>query len=100
LKKHGDGKYEFAESSTVDEAVDVCLQQHPHCILLDYQLTDGTGLDFIQMLHQRVPAGTFAIVMLTATGNETIAVEAMEGRSAGLFDQGPGGPGSHSAGDS
>ncbi|HET6409335.1 MAG TPA: response regulator [Chthoniobacteraceae bacterium] len=83
LERHGDGKYEFSEGPTVDEAIDICLQVQPHCILLDYQLNDGTGLDFIQQLHQRVPPGTFPIVMLTATGNETIAVEAMK---AGVQD--------------
>lgn len=83
LERHDETRYEFSEGPTVEEAVEVCIREHPHCILLDYQLTDGTGLDFIQMLHQRVPPGTFAIVMLTATGNETIAVEAMK---AGVQD--------------
>lgn len=83
LEKHDDTKYEFSEGPTVEESIDVCLKERPHCILLDYQLTDGTGLDFMHMLHQRVPPGTFPIVMLTATGNETIAVEAMK---AGVQD--------------
>lgn len=83
LERHDDTRYEFSEGPTVEEAVDICIREHPHCVLLDYQLTDGTGLDFIHLLHQRVPPGTFAIVMLTATGNETIAVEAMK---AGVQD--------------
>jgi signal transduction histidine kinase len=83
LEKHDDTNYAFSEGPTVEESIDLCLRERPHCILLDYQLTDGTGLDFIQMLHQRVPPGTFPIVMLTATGNETIAVEAMK---AGVQD--------------
>jgi signal transduction histidine kinase len=83
LSRHGGATYEFVEAPTMDEALELCGDVQPHCILLDYQLTDGTGLEFIQILHSRVPAGTYPIVMLTATGNETIAVEAMK---AGVQD--------------
>ncbi len=73
----------FLEAPTIDEALDMISGFNPHCILLDYQLTDGTGLEFIGLLHEQVPPGTYPIVMFTATGNEFIAVEAMK---AGVHD--------------
>ena len=73
----------FAEAPTIEDALNIIADFKPHCILLDYQLTDGTGLEFIEMLHEQVPHGTYPIVMFTATGNEVIAVEAMK---AGVQD--------------
>ena len=79
-----DGKEcSFAEAATIDDALEIITDFNPHCILLDYQLTDGTGLEFIEMLHEQIPQGTYPIVMFTATGNEVIAVEAMK---AGVQD--------------
>lgn len=83
LEQFGDGKYEFVEGANIDEAIDACIAQPPHCILLDYQLPDGTGLEFIKKLNERVPEVTYPIVMLTASGSEAIAVEAMK---AGVQD--------------
>jgi len=83
LEQHGDGEYVFTEGATIDEAIESCVADPPHCILLDYQLSDGTGLEFIKTLHECVPSATYPIVMLTATGSETIAVEAMK---AGVQD--------------
>jgi signal transduction histidine kinase len=83
LESHGDGRYSFSEGPTVSEAIEVCIKEEPHCILLDYQLSDGTALEFIGELHRRVPAANYPIVMLTATGNEKVAVEAMK---AGVQD--------------
>ena len=83
LQRVGEMKCAFAEAPTVEEGLEICSEFQPHCILLDYQLSDGTGLEFIAMLNERVPAGTYPIVMFTATGNEVIAVEAMK---AGVHD--------------
>jgi signal transduction histidine kinase len=83
LESRGDAKYWFCEASTIEEAIEVCMKEEPNCILLDYQLSDGTALQFIKKLHRRVPPGTFPIVMLAATGNEKVAVEAMK---AGVQD--------------
>ncbi len=83
LQKIGEMECTFAEAPTIEEALAMIGDFNPHCILLDYQLTDGTGLEFIEMLNVQVPHETYPIVMFTATGNEIIAVEAMK---AGVQD--------------
>ena len=83
LQKIGEMECAFAEAPTIEEALAMIGDFNPHCILLDYQLTDGTGLEFIEMLNVQVPHETYPIVMFTATGNEIIAVEAMK---AGVQD--------------
>lgn len=83
LERHSSEKYAFTERGTIGEAIELCLTEPPHCILLDDQLSDGTGLEFIKQLHERVPAAVCPIVMLTASGSEAIAVEAMK---AGVQD--------------
>lgn len=47
------------------------------CILLDYQLPDMSGLEFIKRL-QNDNSSHIPIVMLTGQGNEKIAVEALK----------------------
>lgn len=47
------------------------------CILLDYQLPDMTGLDFLRKLKEDNALST-PVIMLTGTGNEKIAIEALK----------------------
>ncbi|MES2597727.1 MAG: response regulator [Verrucomicrobiota bacterium] len=70
--------YEFVEHNSVDGAIELVLQHQPDCILLDYHLHDGTGLQFLQTLTTVGGPRTFPVVMLTGTGNERIAVEVMK----------------------
>jgi PAS domain S-box-containing protein len=48
------------------------------CVLLDYQLPDTDGLEFLRMVARVRPKQRVPVVMLTGHGNETIAVEAMK----------------------
>ena len=51
----------------------------PDCILLDYSLPDLDGLEVIRRLKgSRANSTSVAVVMLTAIGNEQIAVKAMK----------------------
>jgi len=47
------------------------------CILLDYQLPDMTGLDFLEKLSTQFKTHV-PIIMLTGTGNEKVAVDALK----------------------
>lgn len=54
------------------------VQQHvPHVIMLDYNLPDGNGLDFMLRLTELGIDPMPPIVMITGSGNEGIAVAAM-----------------------
>ncbi len=50
-------------AGTPDGAVDGILRTHPDCVLLDYQLVDGTGVDVLRAVHPKSPE--IAFIMLT-----------------------------------
>jgi signal transduction histidine kinase len=74
LRAGGDWVIVSAESG--EEALKCCRKSLPACVLVDYQLPDMSGLEFIAALGEltTTPVPT---IMLTGLGNEEIAVEAM-----------------------
>ena len=48
------------------------------CVLLDYLLPDGTGLDFVQNNHEQLSQDFVPVIVLTSEGDENIAVELMK----------------------
>lgn len=70
--------YEFVEKNSVAGALAFVEKHKPDCILLDYQLHDGTGLIFLEQLQKIGGTRRFPVVMLTGTGNQSIAVQAMK----------------------
>lgn len=79
-EQHGSG-LEFIEARDAAQGLDLCRTSPPDCILLDYKLTDMTGLEFLSHLTRGEPADlpAFAVVMLTSVASEQVAVEAMKG---------------------
>ncbi|MDR3703347.1 MAG: response regulator [Candidatus Sulfopaludibacter sp.] len=69
------------EAASGSEGVERCAALLPDCILLNYRLPDRNGLEVVRALNGT--RGECAIVMLTAIGNERVAVEAMK---AGVLD--------------
>ena len=47
----------------------------PDCVVCDYQLGDGTGLELLEFVRERYPALPF--VLVTGRGDETIASDAI-----------------------
>lgn len=70
--------YEFIESDSLEVGLETCLEQQPDCILLDYHLPDGNGVEFLDNLREIGGASEYAVVVLTATGTETVAVKVMK----------------------
>lgn len=57
----------------------IILAEHkPDCILLDYQLPETTGIEFLVELRDSTGELYLPVVMLTGEGNESLAVEAMK----------------------
>lgn len=69
--------YHIFESETGQEGIQLCKEESPDCILLDYLLPDMDGLEFLSLLREKGYPG--AVIMLTGQGSETVAVKAMKG---------------------
>lgn len=85
------GIFQFAESPNGSDGLRRMDLFQPDCILLDFNLPDLDGLKMIRLLRDGKDLLPCAIVMLTALGNEKIAVEAMK---LGVMDYMPKGPAS------
>ena len=55
------------DAGTPAEAIAGILQRHPHCVLLDYQLNGGTGVDVLRAVLPRWPDIAFIVVTNHAT---------------------------------
>ncbi|WP_426492983.1 sensor histidine kinase [Hymenobacter sp. 102] len=83
---------EFYETASGQEAVQLYGQLQPDCMLLDYNLQDMDGLQVLEQCRAQVPAGAMCVVMITGSGNEALAVQALNGGAAdylikGQFDR-------------
>ncbi|MBV9505908.1 MAG: response regulator [Acidobacteriia bacterium] len=72
------GSYVFQEASTGAQGLGCLEHFRPTCVLLDYNLPDMNGLEFMERVSSNGHAAGFPVVMLTAVGNERVAVEAMK----------------------
>jgi signal transduction histidine kinase len=69
---------DIQEMETGDQALEACASIAPHCILLDYQLPDMTGLDFLSRLRSSHSPSDTPAIFLTGQGNEEIATQAIK----------------------
>lgn len=72
------GGFTFEEVDSGRAGIAALERFHPDCVLLDFHLPDLDGLQVIRTLHKRQDSLPCAVVMLTGTGSEQIAVEAMK----------------------
>ncbi|HEX8310107.1 MAG TPA: response regulator, partial [Chthoniobacteraceae bacterium] len=70
--------YEFFEENHMEQAMGTCLKVMPDCVLLDYSLPDGTGIEFLEELKNYGGTNCFPVIVLTGTGDEMIAVKAIK----------------------
>ena len=72
--------YEFVlhEAETGREGLQLAHAQKPDCILLDYNLPDLDGLEFLSELRNDMGEITVPVIMLTGADNASVAVEAMK----------------------
>jgi diguanylate cyclase (GGDEF)-like protein len=79
LCNSGGEDYHFLEAETAEQALAMCREHRPDCVLLDYRLPDGDGLDVLAQLAAADVEALVPVVMLTGQGNETDAVQALQG---------------------
>ena len=73
--------YKIFEAESAAGARRILAAENPDLLLLDIEMPDETGLDFLRALKEG--ADTRPVVMITAYGSEKIAVEAMK---SGAYD--------------
>ncbi|MFN3652730.1 MAG: response regulator [Armatimonadota bacterium] len=77
--KQADGyEYDCLEAETGEEAIEVFRRERPDVLLIDFRLPDMNGLELIAEIIDLSDSVLLPVVMLTGTGNEQIAVEAMK----------------------
>ena len=67
---------ECTETSSTEQALEICEQSEFDCVIFDYRLPGQDGLAGITALHERFPH--LPIIMSTGHGDEMIAADAMK----------------------
>lgn len=75
LMKNG---YEFEEAADTDQATDMISRNKPDLILLDWMLPGVSGIDYARRLRNNANTKAIPIIMLTARGEETDKVRALD----------------------
>jgi two-component system, cell cycle sensor histidine kinase and response regulator CckA len=70
------------EAQTGEEALSLCKQQFPDVILLDYDLPDMDGLEFLGELKIQFKRTYFPVIILTEGENLKIAVQLLKSGAA------------------
>jgi PAS domain S-box-containing protein len=70
------------EAQTGEEALSLCKHQFPDVILLDYDLPDMYGLEFLEELKIQFKRTYFPVIILTEAENLEIAVQVMKNGAA------------------
>lgn len=83
VENGSEGNYRAIEAGTAAEAIDLVIQRHVDCALIDYNLPDANGATLMNEIRSAAPNWTGAMVVMTAGGSEIIATEAIR---AGAVD--------------
>ena len=70
--------YEITEAKSGLEGLTKLAESQPDLILLDYQLQDMNGLEFLNQLQLQLSSPQIPVIILTGIRDEKIAVQAME----------------------
>jgi two-component system, NarL family, sensor histidine kinase UhpB len=69
--------FELLEAETGEDGIAIALAERPDCILLDYQLPDLNGSEFLSLLGKEPGRVQIPVLLLTGSDSTTIVVEAM-----------------------
>jgi DNA-binding NarL/FixJ family response regulator len=70
--------YECSEAETIEDGFKRFRESLPDCVLLDYRLPDGNGLDFLELASSEFLPHKIRVVMLAGLGDEDVIVNAMK----------------------
>lgn len=78
LSNNHDAQYRFTNADLGEEGLESYHREKPDCVLLDYNLPDMDGIEFMQRLSRESESECYPVIMLTGQGNEAVVVEAMK----------------------
>ena len=70
--------YQITEAETLEDGLELWRSQQPDVVLLDINLPDGDGLEFLEAIGNDQLINKLPVIMLTGQGDERIAVRAMK----------------------
>lgn len=70
--------YKIFEEESGEQALELCRRLKPDAILLELQLPDINGLDFLSVLKTQTGNPILPVVMLSKQGDESVAVQAIK----------------------
>ena len=78
LQSDKENSYHIIEAETLEEGLELWRSQQPDIALLDINLPDGDGLEFLEEIGTDQAINKLPVIMLTGEGDERIAVQAMK----------------------
>ncbi|SEM58471.1 Response regulator receiver domain-containing protein [Stigmatella aurantiaca] len=78
LERDPDTRWEVEQFSSAEEALERATASVPDVVLMDFHLPGMNGVELLRALRERCTGRVPACVLLTGTGNERLAVEAMK----------------------
>ena len=70
--------YHVTEISEANDAWEICQQDRPDCIILDYEMPGMNGMEFLGQLKQHKKMANIPLLMLTGQGSEQLAAQAIK----------------------
>lgn len=79
LRSQTEHTYVIIEAETLENGLELWRSQNPDIVLLDINLPDGDGLEFLEAIIGESPSeGRLPAIVLTGSGDERTAVRAMK----------------------
>jgi PAS domain S-box-containing protein len=78
LQLDSENTYNIIETEMLEEGLEMWRSQQPDIVLIDLNLPDGDGLEFLEAINVENARDRVPVIMLTGQGNEKMAVNAMK----------------------
>jgi len=78
LEEDSDDNFIFHYAPMGEKGLKLFQELSPDCVLLDFNLPDMTGLEFLDELSKTHEKELLPVIVLTGVGNESIAVKSMK----------------------
>ena len=89
IARNMEEEFLFWETDSGEEGLRLYNTEQPDCVLLDYNLPDLNGLEFLARLDPERSDDAPPIIMLTGQGTERVAVQALKMGAQDYSDQEP-----------